>query len=155
MLVALQIGRYSVAADLSLQGVGDGLARKPHLQQLVVVDSKLDGVALLQPVKARHVDVGVGSHNLAYPLCVLLNLRIVAAADANHNGVGRRRAERDGARVNDGLRQIFRRQLVDALLQMLARFDILGYDDELRVVVTRLHGVDNEHKARSAFADVG
>ena len=86
---------------------------------------------------------------------VFLNLRIVAAADANHNGVGRRRAERDGARVNDGLRQIFCCQLVDALLQMLARFDILGYDDELRIVVTWLHGVDNEHKARSAFADVG
>ena len=86
---------------------------------------------------------------------VFLDLRIVAAADAYHHRVGRRRTKRDGARVNDGLRQVVCRQLVDTLLQMLARFDILGYDDELRIVVTWLHGVDNEHKARSAFADVG
>ena len=124
------------------------------MQQLVIVDLQLNGVGLFQPVKTCHVDIGVGGHHLAHLLRIFLNLRVVVAADADHNRIGSRRTERNRAGVDDSLRQMLGSKLADAFLQFFAVLNAFGNNYELCIVITRLYRVDYQHKARCAFAYV-
>ena len=156
LLDAVADGGDRRAGNQHRQRLRNVLRRQAQRAGAVLIDDELEVGRLLVPVELHVLDVRVLPHHVADLIGDLAHFLGVRSDHAELDGEADRRTEVEAIDAHARFRQrAVGDRVLDLGLDALARFHVLGNDDDLGKGLVRKLRVEAEPEARRALPDIG